>query len=82
MENPTRREIGLELYHAERSIGIGRRAIKELQEQYPVDYDAIDEQRGIILEARLARNGLRQQLAAVKATEAGAGVSWTWMKGR
>lgn len=77
MEQLDRKEIGMRLYQAETAIGLGRRAIKALQHEEPVDEEAVEIEREHILRARLERNELRKQLAKAKQAEAMRGYSWT-----
>ena len=55
-------EIGQRLHIAETAIGVGRRTVRELLMQEPVDIEAIEATRQTVLEARLERNQLRAEL--------------------
>ena len=60
-----RRQLGLWLHDAETTIGVGRRAIRELRTQEPIDETAIEEWKADIEWSRLARNALRRRLEVV-----------------
>jgi hypothetical protein len=69
-------EICKRLNYAETTIGLGRRAVKALQEDEPVDLEAIEAERVRILGARLKRNALRAQLLRAKQVELMRGHNW------
>ena len=58
--------VGQQLHRAETAICIGRRAIKEIVYQDPIDTEALTRQREAIASARQQRNSLRQQLQIQK----------------
>lgn len=76
MEGLTREQLGKRLNRAETAIGVGRRAVRELQGQEPVDYKAIEVQRTSIVDSRLERNDLRRLLKEEKIAEALRNYSW------
>lgn len=59
-------EIGLRLHRTEAAIGVGRRALMELQRQDPVNELAVEAVRLTISEHRLERNTLRHELETVR----------------
>lgn len=68
--NTERRQLGLELHHTEMAIHLGRQAMGELLTAEPVNLAALEAQRAVVHDARLARNGLRTRLELAKQAEA------------
>ncbi len=68
--------VGQRLHLAETAIGVGRRALHELLRQEPVDEIAVNATRQAILDARLQRNSLRNELEVTRPIQVYSGYSW------